>query len=179
MGMFDSFYDDGQEWQTKALDRALTVWRIGDSVPVPFDCQIEAIGPGDDFPYAYATIRGGALVEVTDVRDELLPRIPYGGLTARPCIDAPAAVVAAPAMGWQYSYTEKWADDSGVYERVTFSTVDEAIRYYEDNATRLPALNAEAPDDNKIVAYIEKRRTYAPGPWEPITTNHTIGGGER
>lgn len=86
MGMFDSFYDEHRnEWQTKALGRSLARWRIGDEMPVTFDCQMEGIGR--DHPgvpeVAYATVRQGVLVAVGKVRDEGLPLIPYGGLGAK------------------------------------------------------------------------------------------------
>lgn len=33
MGMYDSFIDRvGREWQTKELDHALQVWRLGDNI---------------------------------------------------------------------------------------------------------------------------------------------------
>lgn len=33
MGMYDSFIDRvGREWQTKELDHALQVWRLGDTI---------------------------------------------------------------------------------------------------------------------------------------------------
>lgn len=87
MGMFDRVMDErGAEWQTKAFDRALHAWVVGAHHPVAFDCQFEVIGwstTRDGADWAFATVRSGVLTEVTRERDESLPLIPYGGLTAR------------------------------------------------------------------------------------------------
>lgn len=77
--MFDSLYSqDGSEWQTKALECNLDVFRIGDEIPgqppLP-DYQMEVIG-GKDFEqsrWAYANIKHGQLTEVPVPRD---PRVP-------------------------------------------------------------------------------------------------------
>lgn len=73
--------------------------------------------------------------------------------------------------GWQWCYVEKWADGSGVYERVTFDTLKKARRYFRDNAERLEELNAQATEDDRVVASIEKRRVTEPGPWMPVSEN--------
>lgn len=72
---------------------------------------------------------------------------------------------------WQWCYVEKWADGSGVYERVTLDTLKKARRYLRDNAEHLAALNAQATDDDRVVASIEKRRVTEPGPWVPVNEN--------
>ncbi len=82
MGMFDRIYDDrGREWQTKALGRALRSWRVGDTMPLPFNGQVEVVGgAGAEDRWGLATIRAGVLVEVPARRDPGLPVTAYGGL---------------------------------------------------------------------------------------------------
>lgn len=95
MGMFDSFYDaDGHEWQTKAFDCELDVWRIGDSFTA--DCglsfQVYVLGStGSTLNGTYetfeslATIRDGVVAAVPDERDESLFLLDYsGGPAVRP-----------------------------------------------------------------------------------------------
>lgn len=83
MGMFDSFYDaDGVEWQTKAFDCLLSRWEIGDAVPTaPIDHQVKVLGgpESDPFQNSFATLRGGRLACVPDVRDSSLPLLDYAG----------------------------------------------------------------------------------------------------
>ena len=85
--MFDSLYDaQEREWQTKAFDCNLDVYRVGDTIPA--DCaatyQVE-IGctegswPNYDFIDSYATIRDNVLSSIHDSRDESLPLLDYGG----------------------------------------------------------------------------------------------------
>ena len=72
-------------------------------------------------------------------------------------------------LKWQYSYAEKWVDDSGVYERVTFDTEAKARQYYVDNAPRLVGYNMEQEyEGNKLKAVLEKRRVTEPGEWLPL-----------
>lgn len=84
MGMFDSVYDAaGNEWQTKAFDRLLREYRVGDDVPgPPIDFQFEVYGgplgaarPAD----SYGTVRAGVLVEVPAERDRSLLLVDYRG----------------------------------------------------------------------------------------------------
>jgi hypothetical protein len=77
-------------------------------------------------------------------------------------------VAEEPETVWQWSYVEKWVDDSGVYERVTFDREDRARRYFRDNVERVEGLNQEFEADDQIIASIEKRRTFEPGPWVPV-----------
>jgi hypothetical protein len=85
--MFDSLYDaDGREWQTKAFDRNLDEYRIGDVIPA--DCaasyQVEIYcGFRDDYRESLATIRSGVLVAIDDQRDQRLPLIDWGGHLVR------------------------------------------------------------------------------------------------
>ena len=90
MGMFDSFYDDqGREWQTKAFDRALDEWRVGDPFPADglVSFQVEVIGDaqGSTFDGTYrtrdaiVTIRNNVVTEVPADRDPALPLLGYGG----------------------------------------------------------------------------------------------------
>lgn len=83
MGMFDSFYDaQSNEWQTKAFERNLEVWGIGDTIPGDGaeTYQVEVIGDhGGEFPWSLATIRGGVLTEVPAERDPRLPLVGYSG----------------------------------------------------------------------------------------------------
>lgn len=69
---------------------------------------------------------------------------------------------------WQYSYVEKWADDSGVYERVTFDREAQARKYLRDNAEHVEGLNQEFNSEDQIVASIEKRVVHTPGEWVPV-----------
>ena len=74
-------------------------------------------------------------------------------------------------LKWQYSYAEKWVDDSGVYERVTFDTEAKARQYYVDNAPRLVGYNMEQEsvgDPDRLVPVLEKRRVVEPGDWLPL-----------
>lgn len=83
MGMFDSFIDEaGHEWQTKAFERNLDVWMIGDAVPGDGaeSYQVEVVGGGrEDFRDSLATVRGGILASVDDERDPSLPLLAYYG----------------------------------------------------------------------------------------------------
>lgn len=74
-----------------------------------------------------------------------------------------------PKKHWQYSYVEKWADGSGVYDRVTFKSFADAKKYYADNRVRIRELNREAEEGDEVIASIEKRVTYDPGEWTPLT----------
>ena len=83
MGMFDSFYDqNGDEWQTKAMDCNLDVYDIGDRLTEPpGDFQMEVIGPcgNGGSAWAWVTIREGVVAEVGVERDPSLVAIGYGG----------------------------------------------------------------------------------------------------
>ena len=83
MGMFDSLYDeDGTEWQTKAFERILAQYNIGDVInsDFPVTYQVEVFGgKGDGFNHSHATIFYGVLVEVDVPRDTRLPLIDIGG----------------------------------------------------------------------------------------------------
>jgi len=83
MGMFDSFLDAaGNEWQTKALGRSLTRYKIGDAVNAPpLDHQMQILGgPSNKTDrHSFATIRNGRLAEVPAERDEALPMVDYFG----------------------------------------------------------------------------------------------------
>lgn len=72
------------------------------------------------------------------------------------------------AFTWQWCYVEKWADGSGVYDRVTFDSEVRAFGYLGDNAKRVWDLNHEFDSVDEIVASIEKRRIYEPGEWFPV-----------
>lgn len=92
MGMYDSLYDKaGIEWQTKAFDRVLAKYRIGDRVSVKFvNFQVEIIGSEGHrrFADSYATIRDGILLSVNDARIESLPLLHYFGGLAEGTISA-------------------------------------------------------------------------------------------
>ena len=81
--MFDSFYDEaGHEWQTKAFDRNLDVYRIGDAIPAdcPATYQVEILGGArDEDVYSLATVRNGVLASINDERDRALPLLNYSG----------------------------------------------------------------------------------------------------
>ena len=83
MGMFDSLYDeDDTEWQTKAFERVLAQYNIGDVIDsdFPVTYQVEVIGgKGEGFTRSNATIFCGVLAEVDVPRDPLLPLIDYSG----------------------------------------------------------------------------------------------------
>lgn len=94
MGMFDSFRDaHGREWQTKAFDCDLNVWRVGDQFPTGGRgaFQVEVIhGPkrtrheilnGLHVPLldGYVTVRDGVVAEVPAERDPSLLLLGYGG----------------------------------------------------------------------------------------------------
>lgn len=82
MGMFDSFYDEhDNEWQTKAMDCNLDVYRIGDRLTEPpGDFQMEVIGgPREITEWAWVTIRSGVVAEVGVDRDPSLVAIGYSG----------------------------------------------------------------------------------------------------
>lgn len=84
MGMFDSLYDaQSNEWQTKAFDRLLDSYGIGDEVPTygVTTFQVEILGGTDEPPFiqSLATIRDGRLVSLPDERDESLPLMDYSG----------------------------------------------------------------------------------------------------
>lgn len=76
--------------------------------------------------------------------------------------------VVAEEPEWQFSYVEKWADDSGVYERVTFDREAQARKYLRDNAEHVEGLNQEFNAEDQIVASIEKRVVHTPGEWVPV-----------
>ena len=80
---------------------------------------------------------------------------------------AEARVKELEAGEWQYSYFEKWADGSGVYERVTFRTLEEARKYFDGNGD-MDGWNAEVKEKDRLVAGVEKRRVVEPGPWVPV-----------
>lgn len=92
MGMFDSFYDGPREWQTKAFDCELDVYRVGDRVPSsdPQTYQVAVLGDGrsygigDEFTNALATVRDGVLTEVPAKRDAALPLRDYWGHVIEP-----------------------------------------------------------------------------------------------
>ncbi len=87
MGMFDTLFDaKGHDWQTKAYDCMLDVYRIGDAMPSPSASnvstyQVEILG--DPIPSifvgSFATVKDNRLESVDDPRDERLPRVDYGG----------------------------------------------------------------------------------------------------
>ena len=83
MGMFDSFYDEnGDEWQTKAMDCNLDVYDIGDRLTEPpGDFQMEVIGGPleSGCEWAWVTVRGGVVAEVGVKRDPSLMAIGYSG----------------------------------------------------------------------------------------------------
>jgi hypothetical protein len=91
--MFDSLFprvrpsdesdvDFSDAYQTKAYERMLDRYYIGDQMPTaPFgitDYQVRVIG-GHPVAYVYATIRGGVLTAVGVDRDESLPALGYFG----------------------------------------------------------------------------------------------------
>lgn len=77
MGMFDSLYEDGNEYQTKALRRLLNAYFIGDKIPgPPIDYQMSVLG---DNGYGFANIRDGHLAAITQARDASLPLRGYFG----------------------------------------------------------------------------------------------------
>lgn len=70
---------------------------------------------------------------------------------------------------WQYSYAEKWVDNTGVNERVTFDTEAEARNYFADNSPNLVEYNAEVKEPtDRLKAVLEKRRVVEPGDWLPL-----------
>jgi hypothetical protein len=81
MGMFDSVYDaDGNEWQTKAFDRVLAEWRIGDEfTTAASDFQFKVYGGPGRLSDGIATVRNNILTAVPAERDETLPLIDYSG----------------------------------------------------------------------------------------------------
>jgi hypothetical protein len=85
MGMFDRLYDErGHDWQTKAFDRNLDRYSIGDPIPCEWGVstfQVEVLGDPEPhvFVYSFATVRGGVLTSVNDERDPSLPLLTYGG----------------------------------------------------------------------------------------------------
>lgn len=86
-----------------------------------------------------------------------------------PWPECSAVRAAAPEPGEQFSYVEKWADGSGVYERITFGSASEAREWIRNRADGLAAFNAEADDEaDRLVASVERRTTYSPGPWLPL-----------
>lgn len=68
---------------------------------------------------------------------------------------------------WQSSYFEKWADGSGVHERVTFRTLAEARKYFDNNGD-MSGWNADVVEKDRLVAGVEKRIVVEPGPWMPV-----------
>lgn len=76
--MFDSFYSaDGEEYQTKAFDRTLAEWNIGDKVPaVNITCQVEVWSRDWN---EFALLENGVLVAVPVPRDVSLPFFDYQG----------------------------------------------------------------------------------------------------
>lgn len=112
MGMFDSFYDqDDRDWQTKAFDCDLEVWRVGDpfSVDGSGAFQVEVIGDGRriDGRYtttdSFVTIADGVVVEVPADRDHRLPLVGYSGgllsIGSHAPDPAPEATTAASGGG--------------------------------------------------------------------------------
>jgi hypothetical protein len=81
MGMFDSVYDaDGNEWQTKAFDRVLAEWSIGDEfTTAASDFQFKVYGGPAPSSDAIATVRDNVLTAVPAERDGTLPLIDYQG----------------------------------------------------------------------------------------------------
>lgn len=92
MGMFDSFYDaDGREWQTKAFDCDLDVWRIGDEFLADRagDFQVEVISgyraiqgdPHSEYllDRSLVTVAGGTVTAVPAERDPSLMLLAYSG----------------------------------------------------------------------------------------------------
>lgn len=72
---------------------------------------------------------------------------------------------------WQYSYAEKWVDNSGVYERVTFDTEAKARQYFANNAPEVVEMNKyreSVGDPDRILPVLEKRRVTEPGEWLPL-----------
>lgn len=92
--MFDSLIDPkGREWQTKAFDRELAWWRVGDTIPN--DClatfQVEIYGGGRDaWRESYATVRDNVLIAVDAERDPALPLIDWAGTLVATRHTAPA-----------------------------------------------------------------------------------------
>lgn len=94
MGMFDSFIaPDGQEWQTKAFDRQLDVWRVGDPFPADgcVSFQAEVIGSegstlGGTYRSldAFVTVRDNVVTEIPATRDPARPLVGYAGGLANP-----------------------------------------------------------------------------------------------
>lgn len=89
MGMFDSFYDaNGDEWQTKAFDCLLDVYRIGERVPplagrrsLLTDYQVEIMGgpiPSGNRD-SFVTVRNRVVDAIDVPRDTTLPLVTYHG----------------------------------------------------------------------------------------------------
>lgn len=83
MGMFDRLYDKNtNEWQTKALGRALTSFRIGDKLDkipdFPISYQLKVLG-GPHNRYGLATVKDGILTELPAAKDLSLPQLDYFG----------------------------------------------------------------------------------------------------
>lgn len=85
---------------------------------------------------------------------------------------AEARVKELEAGEWQYSYFEKWADGSGVHERVTFRTLAEACKYFDGNGD-MSGGNAEVEKKDRLVVGVEKRIVVEPGPWVPVESEGT------
>lgn len=86
MGMFDSLYDEhGTEWQTKAFDRNLDVYHIGDTIVADsrVSFQVEVCGGRrETFRDTLATIHDGVLASIDDERDPALLLLNYDGHVA-------------------------------------------------------------------------------------------------
>lgn len=81
-----------------------------------------------------------------------------------------------PEVTWQWCYVEKWVDGSGIYERVTFDSESKACQYLADAAENVRDFNLEVSETDRIVASVEKRRTWEPGEWEPVRPEGENGG---
>lgn len=110
---------------------------------------------------------------ITEARDMALyaRAHKHGAVSHADMIDRLADVLEAATIEteWQYSYVEKWADGSGVYERVTFKTEGEALERLTANVAYVSGFNSEQTEpSDKLVALVERRQVGVPGPWEPV-----------
>lgn len=95
----------------------------------------------------------------------------HGAVSHADMIDrlADALEATTAETEWQYSYVEKWADGSGVYERETFKTESEALECLAENVASVSGFNSEQTEPgDKLVALVERRQVGLPGPWLPI-----------
>lgn len=76
MGMFDSIYAEGVEYQTKALANVLYRFRLGERLLSAGSCDIEVLGPQGK---AYAQVRDGILVAIAQEADPSLVILDYHG----------------------------------------------------------------------------------------------------